>query len=195
MVKILAAADLHGSYDIANKLSKKAKENSVDLIVLAGDINGMKEGAGGIIDVFLKENQKVLFIPGNWDSTKEHDILKNKAKSIHNYYVTHDGVAFAGIGSSDMKFSLDEDDFYEIKKQFLKMKSGRRVLVSHLHARGTKAEFSGVLGDDVLRRAIDEFNPDLLISAHIHEGEGIEEMIGNTKVVQVGRRGTIIEIL
>jgi len=194
MVKILAAADLHGSYDIAKKLAVKARENDVDLIVLAGDIHGMKEGNGALFNPFLENGQKVLFIPGNWDSEKEHEVLRSKAKSIHNYYVTYGGVAFAGIGNSDMKFSLDEDDFDHIKKQFLKMKSGKRVLVSHLHARGTKAEFSGVLGDDVLRRAVDEFSPDLLVSAHIHEGEGIEDRIGDTRVVQVGRGGKIIDI-
>jgi len=67
-------------------------------------------------------------------------------------------------------------------------------LVSHLHAAGTKAEFSGIPGDEVVREAIDEFKPDLLIAAHIHESEGIEDKIGGTRVVQVGRRGKIIEV-
>ena len=194
MVKILAAADLHGSYDIAKKLAVKAVENDVDLVVLAGDLHGMKEGKGEILNPFLERKKRVLFVPGNWDSSKEHEVLKSKAKSIDNYYVTYDGVAFAGIGNSDMKFSLSEDDFDNVKKHFSKMKSDKKVLVSHLHARGSKAEFSGVLGDDILRRAVDKFNPDLLVSAHIHEGEGIEERIGDTRVVQVGRRGRVLEI-
>ncbi len=194
MVKILAAADLHGSYDIAKTLSEKARENNVDLIVLAGDLHGMKEGKGKILDVFQKENQKVIFIPGNWDSQKEHDLLRKKTRSIHNYYVTYDDVGLVGIGNCDMKFSLDEEDFFQIKKQFLRMKTSKKVLVSHLHARGTKAEFSGILGDDFLRKAVDEFSPDLLISAHIHEGEGIEDVIGKTRVLQVGRKGKIIDI-
>ena len=45
-----------------------------------------------------------------------------------------------------------------------------------------------------MRKAVEKFKPDLLISAHIHEAEGIEDVVGKTRVVQVGRRGKIIEI-
>jgi Icc-related predicted phosphoesterase len=194
MVKILAAADLHDSYDLAKHLSEKARRHNVDLVVLAGDIHGPLEGKGNILNPFLKHKQKVLFVPGNWDSDKEHQDLRKKAKSIHNYYVTYENVAIAGIGSPNMKFSLDENDFSEIKKQFEKMKPSKRILISHLHAEGTNAEFSGIRGDELLRKAIDEVSPDVLISAHIHEAEGIEDKIGKTKIFQVGRKGKILEI-
>ena len=74
------------------------------------------------------------------------------------------------------------------------MKAEKKVLVSHLHAEGTVAEISGIGGEEVLRRAIEEFKPDLFISAHIHEAEGFSEIIGETTVVQVGREGTILDI-
>ena len=142
----------------------------------------------------IEPNKKVLFIPGNWDTTKEHERLKLHAKSIHNYYVTYDDVSIAGIGSPDMKFSFNEEDFQQIKKQFDRMESTKKILVSHLHARGTKAEFSGVRGDEILRRAVLEFSPDVLICSHIHEGEGIEDKIGKTQIFQVGRKGKIFDI-
>lgn len=40
----------------------------------------------------------------------------------------------------------------------------------------------------------EKLQPDLFISGHIHELEGIEEKIGKTRVINVGRRGKIIEI-
>jgi len=70
----------------------------------------------------------------------------------------------------------------------------KKIMVSHMHAAGTKSEFSGFKGSEALRHAIKEFKPDLFISGHIHEAEGIEEKIGKTKVISVGRRGRIIEI-
>ena len=36
-LKILAAGDLHGDFDVAKKLLAKAKRSKVDLVVLAGD--------------------------------------------------------------------------------------------------------------------------------------------------------------
>lgn len=196
-LKILAAGDLHGDFRIANKLSVKAKKNRVDLVVLAGDIYGYNEGGEGILEPFRKAGQKVVFVPGNCDFDEDVEGLERAGKNIHNRYVTYNGVGIAGIGSGNWKLWLDKGDFDGIKKNFGKIKSGKRVLVSHLHAAGTKAEvmgFEGWTGDDVLRRAVEEFKPDLLISAHIHEAEGIEDVIGATRVVQVGRRGVILEI-
>lgn len=193
-LRILAAADLHGDLDIAKKLSAKGLKEKVDLVVLAGDIYGYSEGDENILEPFVKAGQKVLFVPGNCDFDEEHEMLKKGARSIHNYYVTYGGVGIVGIGNPNWKLSLDAGDLAEIKRNFERMKMGKRILVSHLHAAGTKAEFSGIAGDDVIREAVDEFKPDLLIAAHIHEGEGLEDEIGKTKVVQVGRRGKIIEV-
>jgi Icc-related predicted phosphoesterase len=119
--------------------------------------------------------------------------MKQFGKSIDKYYVTYGEVAIAGVGNENWS-TLNYDDLNSLKKNFDMMKPKKRVLVSHWHAKGTKAEFSGVEGDRILRKAVEELKPDLLISAHIHEAEGIEDKIGKTKVVQVGRRGTIIDL-
>ncbi len=193
-LKILAAADLHGSLDIAKKLSKKGKKEKVDLVILAGDVYGYEDSDEDILEPFWREKQKVMFVPGNCDFDNECDKLSKRAKNIHNYYVTYKDVGIIGIGNPNWKLSLDDEDFSKIKSNFDKINSEKRILVSHLHAEGTMAEFSGVMGDTVLRKAVEDFKPDLLISAHIHEGEGIEDKIGKTKVVQVGRKGKILEI-
>jgi Icc-related predicted phosphoesterase len=193
-LRILAAGDLHGDLDIAERLSKKARREKVDLVVLAGDIHGYFESNDRILEPFAKANQKVVFVPGNLDSEEEHWMLRKNAKSIHNYYVTYRDVGIVGIGSADWKMELDKEDLKSIKKNFERMKSKKKILVSHLHAEGTEAEFSGVRGDEILRKAVEDFKPDLLISAHIHEAEGIEDKIGRTRVVQVGKRGTVLEI-
>ena len=70
----------------------------------------------------------------------------------------------------------------------------KKIMISHIHAKGTKSEFSGFEGSSALRRAIEEFQPDIFLSGHIHEAEGLEEKIGKTKVISVGKKGKIIEI-
>jgi len=199
-LRILAAGDLHGSRDIAQKLSDKAEKNKVDLVILAGDLHGaVANSTDSIIEPFKKRHQKVVFVPGNWDSSLEVDILKeiHKIKNIDGYYVTYNGVDIVGIGNPDFKLSPNEKKTFEkLKKNFdrIRTKTGKKILVSHLHAAGTKAEMSGIPGDGGLRKAVLYFHPDILISSHIHEAEGIEDMIGKTRVVQVGRRGTIIDV-
>lgn len=193
-MKILAAGDFHDNKGAVERLAKKALEEKVDLIILTGDIHSYTPGDGSIMGPLKKLNKKILFVPGNCENTEEYERLKDSAKSINGYYVTYEGVGIAGIGSPNWTLSHDDEDFALIERQFRKMKPKKKILVSHLHAMGTKAEFSGVEGERILRKAIDKFHPDLFIAGHIHEAEGIEEKIGKTRVIQVGRKGKIIEI-
>ena len=190
-LRILAAADIHGDIEIAKHLAEKARKGKVDLVVLAGDINGFIEGDGKILEPFIKEKQKIAFVPGNRESRKEKLALKTFAKNISNYYISYGDV---GIIGTDWKADLEYADLQMLKLNFKKMKPRKKILVSHWHASGTLAEFSGFKGDKLLRRAVEELEPDVLISAHIHEAEGIEDKIGKTRIIQVGRHGTILEI-
>ena len=49
-------------------------------------------------------------------------------------------------------------------------------------------------GSSGVKKAIDKFHPDILLCSHVHEAEGIEEKIDNTLVINVGKKGKIIEI-
>ena len=197
-LRILAAGDFHGSVELAKKASDKAKREKVDLVVLAGDIHGAIEGVD-VLAPFRKAGQKVVFVPGNWDTSKEAGLLRNvhEMKNLDGYYVNYKGVDIVGIGNPDFELVLDEKKAAaKLKNVFEKIraKKGRKILVSHAHAAGTKAEFSGFAGSKALRAAIDKFKPDLFISGHIHEAEGIEEVVGKTRVINVGRKGRIIDI-
>jgi Icc-related predicted phosphoesterase len=67
-------------------------------------------------------------------------------------------------------------------------------MITHMHPSESLSEFSGFPGSKSINKAIKEFKPDILIHGHIHEAAGVEEIIGKTKVINVGRDGTIIEI-
>ena len=49
-------------------------------------------------------------------------------------------------------------------------------------------------GSAGVRDAVLKFQPDIHICGHIHETHGIEEMIGKTRVVNVGKKGMIFEL-
>jgi Icc-related predicted phosphoesterase len=69
-------------------------------------------------------------------------------------------------------------------------------MVTHVHPSETKMEkFSNIVpGSTGVKRAVEKFHPDILLCSHVHEAEGIEEKIGKTKVINVGKKGKIIEI-
>jgi Icc-related predicted phosphoesterase len=196
-LKILAAGDIHGDSDVSKKLAEQAEKEKVDLVILTGDLTGITE-TNNIIKPFLDKHQKVIFVPGNWETHADAELLSKtyNIKNIENKYAVYKNVGILGIGSSD--WALFPDDIrtlHKLEKDFAKLKNlEKKIMISHLHAAGTKSELSGVPGNEALRLAIEKFQPDLFIHSHIHELEGAEEKIGKTKVVNVGRKGRIFEI-
>ncbi len=195
--KILAASDFHGDSEASRKLAEKAVEENVDLVVLAGDMTGVVE-SDNILKPFVEKGKKVIFVPGNWETTETADFLSKLygVKDVGKHYVKYENVGIFGIGSPDWQMHLDDNKtFYKLKEDFDKIKDlEKKIMISHLHASGTKSEFSGIPGNEGLRRAIEEFQPDLFLSGHIHEAEGLSEKIGRTKVVNIGKKGKVIEI-
>jgi Icc-related predicted phosphoesterase len=165
-LRILAAGDIHGDSAIAKKLAAKAKREKVDLVVLLGDIHGMEESEG-LIGPFKKVGKKVVFVPGNWDTTFESNLLEDiyQIKNLDGYYAIYKDVGIIGLGNPDFQLSLDEQKaFKKLKKNFTKSKTRKNILISHLHAADTSAEFSGFEGSKALRKAIGEFQPDVFLS-------------------------------
>lgn len=195
--KILAASDIHGDSAATKKLAEKAVKENVDLVVLAGDITGFVE-TDNLLKPFIDKKKKVVLLPGNWDSSAAIDALSKMygMKNVGDHYVKYGDVGLFGIGSPDGQLSLNEKkSFDKLKKDFDKIKDlEKKIMVSHLHAAKTKAEFSGFEGSTALRKAIEEFQPDIFLSGHIHEAEGLSEKIGKTRVFSVGEKGRIIEI-
>ena len=195
--KILAAADFHGNSSITKKLAERAYKENVDLVILAGDITGPVD-SDNLLKPFLDKGKRVVFVPGNWDSSNVSDFLSKLygVKNIGEHYVKYENVGIFGIGNPDWKLNLDEKKtFDKLKKDFEKIKNlEKKIMVSHLHPAGTKAEIFGFPGSKALKKAIDEIQPDLFISSHIHEAEGLKEKIGKTTLVTVGKKGEIIEI-
>ena len=194
--KILAAGDIHGDAKLAENLAKQAEREKVDLDILTGDIVGLIE-TENLIKPFTSRKEKVLFVPGNWDSPETADFLARMygIKNLHEYHAKYGNIGIFGLGNPGTLTLNEKEAFEQLKNNFEKIKNlEKKIMVTHMHASGTKSELSGFPGSTAIRKAIDKFQPDLFISGHIHELEGIEEKIGKTRVLNVGRKGKIIEI-
>lgn len=198
-IKLLAAADIHGDSKLTKKLAAKAVKENVDLVILSGDITGWTE-TKNIIKPFKEKNKDVIIIPGNWDSLATTDFLANiyGVKNLHGYSIIHNNIGFFGAGGAEgpgPNRISDKELLRTLKKAHADLRGiEKKVMITHMHPFGSSSEFSGFQGSKAITRAIKEFEPDALIHGHIHEGEGIEETIGKTKVFNVGRHGKIIEI-
>ena len=198
--KILAIGDIHGDTGLVKKLAKKAKKENVDLIILAGDLTFAEQSTKNLIGPFVKVKKQVLLIPGNHESTATIEFLAEmypNTKNIHGYSFKKNNLGIFGAGTADIGINqIKDSEIFELLKKGNKAVKNlkKKIMVTHMHPRGSKAEFSGFKGSKAIKKAIKEFHPDILINAHIHEASGIEEQIGKTKVINVSRKEKIFEI-
>ena len=200
-MKILAFGDIHGDIKQAQKLAEKAENENVDLVIICGDITYGEMSVSGIVGPFAKKKKKVILIPGNHETIATADFLAELygVKNIHGYSVKYGDVGIFGCGGANIgMFQLEEDEIYGLLKQgFDKIRYlNKKIMATHVHPSESKMEkFTSIFpGSSGVRKAISAFKPDILLCSHVHEAEGIEEKIGSTRVINVGREGRIIEI-
>ena len=200
-LRILAAGDIHGDTSLAERLAERAEKEKCDLVILCGDLTMMERSTDNIIGPFKKRNEKVLILPGNHETVATADFLAELygVKNIHGYSVKYGDVGIFGCGGANIgMFQLEEDEIYGLlKKGFDKIRYlNKKIMATHVHPSESKMEkFTKIFpGSSGVRKAISAFKPDILLCSHVHEAEGIEEKIGNTKVINVGKKGKIIEI-
>jgi hypothetical protein len=198
--KILAVGDIHGDSRLMKKLAQQAKEENVDIVILAGDLTFADQEFKDIIKPFTDIKKQVLLIPGNHESTETVDFLAKvypPTKNIHGKSFVKDDLGIFGVGGADIGINQIEDsELYHLLKISNEKVKGldKKIMVTHMHPAGTKSEFSGFEGSKAIRKAIEAFKPDIALCAHIHEAAGVEDKIGKTRVLNVSRKGKIFEI-
>src|SRR3989344_8503531 len=197
-MKILALSDVHGDRHFIRKMAAKGAEEKADLVILAGDLADHKGSVEGLVGPFKEKGLEVAVIPGNHEGMGEIGFLIDKygAKNLHGYSLQKGEVGIFGCGYGDIGIHqlTDEEFFRTLKDARSKLTNVEKtIMVTHVQPSDTLVSlvFPGSCG---VRRAIEEFQPDIHICGHIHETHGIEEKIGNTKVINVGKTGKIIEL-
>lgn len=199
-MKVLGAGDIHGNVFLAEELAKRAVKESVDLVVLCGDL--IEENSfENILKPFKDRNLKMVFVHGNHESIGSAEFLSyiNKVKLLHGYSARYEDIGFFGCGSANIGVHGLEEEviFKKLKKahepiSYLK----KKIMVTHVHPEGSKMEKLSkfVKGSTAVRNAITKFKPNILLCSHVHEAQGLEEVIDETKVINVGPKGKIINL-
>ena len=198
--KILAIGDLHGDTNLIKYLANKATKEKVKLIIIAGDLTFAERSIKNLLGPFLEDQRRVLLIPGNHESEETIEFLVQKYAGVHNLHkkpFTHNKTGFFGSGTID--WGVRGKESYKLSKELEKAHNKiknleRKIMITHMHPQGSKAEITGFPGSEAIRKAIKKFNPELLITSHIHEMAGLQEKIYKTKVINVSRKPFIFEI-
>ena len=200
-MKILAAGCLHNNTELIESLAKKAEEKNVDLVVLAGDLTLSEASTEGIIGPFKKRNRKVALIHGNHETTATAEFLAQKydVANLHGYGMRHGEIGLFGCGGANVGIhQLTENEIFNYleKSHSYVQDLKTKVMVTHVHpAESAMERFSDfVKGSTGVTQAIEKFKPDVLFCSHVHEASGLEETLGNTRIINVAKKGRIIEL-
>lgn len=200
-MRILASGDFHNDQRLVEKLAQEAVEKSVDLVLLCGDMTHMDGSTDNLIGPFKKRGLKVAFVPGNHESPATADFLAEKYEitNLHGYSMIHNGIGFFGCGGANCGVhQVSDTEVMELLGRGFRYvgNTQKKIMVTHVHPSGTAIEqFSRfVKGSDGVREAIDTFQPDIALCCHVHEAKGIEEKVGNTRVINVSKASVILDL-
>ena len=182
-MKILALADIHGQIQTIPRLSNAARD--CDAIVLAGDITdfGGPDQAVSVLSAFSDLGIPVLGVTGNCDGPHVDDALGQQGNSLIQESVEINGFTFVGF-----PYSASNDSELNVPVHLTAISDNKKVLVTHQPAWGTRVDLQASTrhkGSRAVRFFIEDHQPVLAISGHIHEARGIDQ-IGSTVLVNPG---------
>ena len=198
-MKILALSDVHGDREFIRRMAEKGAREKVDLVILAGDFVDHNGDVTELVGPFKEKGLEVALLPGNHEGLAEIGFMVDKyqAKNLHGSVIQKGDVGIFGCGFADIGIhQLSEEEFFQtLQKAHSNLKNvKKKIMVTHVQPSESILGLGMFPGSSGVRKALETFKPDIHICGHIHETHGIEEMIGKTRVINVGKTGKIIEI-
>lgn len=194
-MKIISFGDVHMA--TRNLARMGAVMRDTDLVIISGDLTnfGGVDDARKVLDEVRAACTNVLAVPGNLDLAEVFPFLEEQGVALHGKGLLIGGAGIFGCGASNLTpfhtpSEIGEDEIYDTLRRGYEQVRGARplVMICHTPPFETKCDriMSGkAVGSTGARRFIEEFQPEVCISGHIHESAAMDS-IGPTKVLNAG---------
>jgi Icc-related predicted phosphoesterase len=215
-MKIIAFGDIHMA---TAETARIPGIREADLIILNGDLTnyGGKKEVRNVLDDIMKINPNVLAQFGNLDGGEVNEYLEKLGINLHGQARLVQGeVCLIGVGGSNFTPFHTPSEFPEREISELANRAFRQgldyislaeplhnrkipqILVSHVPPFNTEVDklHNGKhVGSKAIRTIIEQYQPDLCITGHIHEAKG-KDCILKTPIYNHGmlRQGGWIHI-
>jgi Icc-related predicted phosphoesterase len=193
-VKIIAFGDIHMD---PGEVENIPGIDSADHIIITGDITnyGSSLDAEAVLNRLLALNRSILGVAGNLDQPDVASYMENIGISLHGRGRIFDSLGIMGLGGSNYtpfntpyEFSEQELDAF-LASGFAQIGDEKDfILVSHTPPVQTKTDRlanGNHVGSYAVRTFIEEKQPLLCLTGHIHESRG-QDYIGKTLVLNPG---------
>jgi len=197
-VKILALTDIHGRKRLFKKLVDAVSSEYFEYVVVAGDLTYFEpvdKALQILTELHDAVGKPVFFVPGNCDDPKLLEIPQINGREIYSVHtrkaVLTGNLAIYGIGGStktpfNTNIEWSEEDFEKMLEKAWDVSGESLIMTTHSPIYGVMDEIGGVhVGSRNLRKFLDEKQPLLWITGHLHEYSNYT-VIGKTVVVNPG---------
>jgi Icc-related predicted phosphoesterase len=197
-MKFLTFTDLHEDKAQLRELVNRANSEDVDFVVCCGDISTFGAGLKNVLRSFDKIEKPFYVIPGNHEEHLEWEKILddfNNCINLHLQAIEVENYIFLGYGGDG--FSQEDKKFRKISRDWYGKYNGKKIImVTHGPPLGTKLDWleNRHVGNKDYRKFIQRIKPKLAISGHLHETVGLTDTIAETKLINPGWEGMIIEL-
>lgn len=193
---IITLTDIHANTGAISALGNQLR--SADMVLLSGDIThfGHKKEMAGMIGLIRSFNPSVFAVSGNCDYPDAEEFLTEENICLNGLAKEFQGIAFYGLSGSlpcpgKTPHEYSEEEFEVFLRDLTFSSRLPQIMVSHQPPYNTINDqvSPGVhVGSKSIRKFIEERQPLVCFTGHIHEGTGIDH-IGNTAIVNPGPAG------
>ncbi len=165
----------------------------VDLVLLGGDIAHFSGTSvvRQVVEQVQEQVPNVFAVCGNCDLPESEDYLRELGVGLDQTAIEWDGLTLAGLSAGlpfgGCPYERTEAQFAEACAKLPQSYPGPSILVSHQPPHGTACDRTRGqhVGSTAIREYIASAQPDLVLSGHIHESIGTDQL-GRSKLVNPG---------
>lgn len=193
-MKIIAFGDIHMDYGAADSIPGI---RTAHCVIVTGDFTnyGHSNDAEKVLAAIRGLNPRIYAIPGNLDQNSVLQHLESLGINLHGKGLRIGNLGIFGVGGSNPTPFNTPTEFSEkelgriVREAHASVKDVPvRILVSHTPPFDTATDriASGLhVGSREIRRFIEETQPDVCFTGHIHESRGTDR-IGRTLILNPG---------
>jgi len=194
-VRIVAFTDIHNAFETVD--SSLSSESAFDVVVLGGDLTtfGTPEEARRGIEMMQRFGKPLVVVAGNMDPPELDGEFTRLGVSVNARGVLINGIGFFGVSAAPISRlrtpnEITEEEIEHRTEAGWKAVAGSSATVFVPHAPPAKTKldrtFAGLhVGSSAVRKAIETYQPDVVICGHIHEARGTDR-IGKSQMVNCG---------
>jgi Icc-related predicted phosphoesterase len=185
-MKIISFGDIHMATENLGRMTGII--GSEDVVIVSGDLTnfGGEDDAAQVLNAVRQICPRVFAVPGNLDQREVIAFLEREGVALHGRGMVLDGFGVFGCGGSNFSpfntpLEFPEDEIYETLMRGYREVQGHRPLLMICHAppydtKCDRLRNGKAVGSTAARRFIEEIQPEVCVSGHIHESAGQDRM-------------------